>query len=124
MENIIELKNITMSFENEKVLNDDEYHTYGVEWTPEYLRFFIDGISYGTVDITAPKFKELNTDLYLDLIAGVNMTDQVAVDEDAMWPLEVCVDWIRVYQREDGSFVARTVVPETPESDNKAPAKK
>lgn len=112
------------SFENEKVLNDDEYHTYGVEWTPEYLRFFIDGISYGTVDITAPKFKELNTDLYLDLIAGVNMTDQVAVDEDAMWPLEVCVDWIRVYQREDGSFVDRTVVPEVPESDNKAPAKK
>ncbi len=102
------------SFENEKVLNDDEFHTYGVEWTPDYIRYFIDGVSYGTVEIGADKFKEFReTELYLDLTIGVNLTEQVAIDEVAMWPLDVCIDWIRVYQREGSKLTDRTAIVET-----------
>ena len=96
------------TFENGKLLNDDEYHTYGVEWTPEYVRFFIDGISYGTVEVTANKYKDLKTELYLDFMGGVNLTEQKTVDEDAMWPLDFTLDWVRVYQREGSTFTDRT----------------
>lgn len=107
------------TFENEKVLNDDEYHTYGVEWTPEYIRFFIDGVSYGTVETTASKYNDLKTEMYIDFIAGVNLTDQVAVDEEAMWPIDFCVDWVRVYQRgDDATFTDRTAV-QNDQTDNK-----
>jgi hypothetical protein len=117
------------SFEYEKVLNDDEYHTYGVEWTPDYIRYFIDGVSYGTVEIGTEKFKELReTELYLDFTMGVNLTEQVAIDEVAMWPLDVCIDWVRVYQREGSTNTDRTVIVETtPEVDkntDKKPATK
>lgn len=104
------------TFENEKVLNDDEYHTYGLEWTDEYIRFFIDGVSYGTVELTASKYDDLNTEMYLDFIAGVNLTEQEAVDEMATWPIDYCVDWVRVYQKSGSTFTDRTKAEATPES--------
>ena len=101
------------ALESEKLFNDDEYHTYGVEWTPEYVRFFVDGVSYGTVEVTPDKFKGLKTEMYLDFMGGVNMTEQVAVDEDALWPITACFDWVRVYQRPGSTFTDRTKLPVT-----------
>ncbi len=102
-----------------KLLNDEEYHTYGVEWTPTYITFYIDGKSYGTVELSAKKYNDLNTELYLDFIAGVNLTEEVAVDEVAMWPLDFEVDWVRVYQKNGGTFTDRTLInssqPTTPD---------
>ena len=101
------------ALENDKMFNDDEYHTYGVEWTPEYVRFFIDGVSYGTVEVTPDKFKGLKTEMYLDFMGGINMTEQVTVDEDAMWPIMASFDWVRVYQRPGSTFTDRTKLAET-----------
>lgn len=100
------------TLENGRLLNDDEYHTYGVEWTPEYARFFIDGVSYGTVELTASKYKDINTELYLDIFGGVNLTEQVAVDEDAAWPIDLSIDWIRVYQKSGSTYTDRTKIAE------------
>ena len=98
------------TFEFGKYLNDNDYHTYGVEWTPEYVRFFIDGAAYGTVDITSDKYKELlNNELYLDFTVGVNLTEQEVNDEMACWPIDVCIDWLKVYQREGGTYTDRTI---------------
>lgn len=101
-----------------KLINDEEYHTYGVEWTPTHITYYIDGKSYGTVEISAQKYKDLNTEMYLDFIAGVNLTEEVAVDEVAMWPLDFEVDWVRVYQKNGGTFTDRTLIntsqPTTP----------
>ena len=99
-------------FENGGLINDDTYHTYGVEWTPEYVRFFVDGVSYGTVEITANKYKGLNTEMYLDFMGGVNMTEQEVDDEIAMWPIDCQIDWVRVYQKEGGKFTDRTNLSE------------
>jgi len=38
---------------------DNEFHVYETEWTPEYLRFFIDGQEVGTVNPPAGGFWEL-----------------------------------------------------------------
>ena len=87
-----------------QVLNDGEFHTYGVEWTPEYIKFYIDGKSYGTVEATDSKFKGLDTELYPEFFVGVEMTDQLADDEAAQWPADYTIDWVRLYQKEGQSF--------------------
>lgn len=107
--------NRTGALSNGKSFVDEEYHTFGVEWTPEYIRYFIDGVSYGTVEVSSDKYKNLNTEMYLDFMCGVNLTEQVANDEVAMWPINLTVDWVRVYQRKDGVHTDRTLVVEAPE---------
>lgn len=111
--------NRTGAFEYGKLLNDDEYHTYGVEWTPEYIRFFLDGVSYGTVETTASKYDDLKTELYLDFLVGVDLTDQETIDEVSAWPIDVCVDWVRVYQRPNGISTDRTMVTVEQPADNR-----
>lgn len=37
----------------------DDFHVYALEWTPDYLRFFVDGDEIGTVTPPAGGFWEL-----------------------------------------------------------------
>ncbi len=83
----------------DRQLNNDEYHTYGVEWTDDYIRFFIDGVPYGTVETTDKKFDFLNKELYLSFFVGVELTDQATNDEAAQWPAPFDIDWVKVYQK-------------------------
>ncbi len=83
----------------DKQLNDSEYHTYGVEWTDDYIRFFIDGLPYGTIETTAKKYDYLNKELYLSLFVGVELTEQATVDEVAQWPAPYEIEWVKVYQK-------------------------
>ena len=118
--------NRTGALQNGKTFVEEEYHTFGVEWTPEYIRYFIDGVSYGTVEISSDKYKNLNTEMYLDFICGVNLTEQVANDEVAMWPINLTIDWVRVYQRKGGVHTDRTLIQESAPTTtpDKAPDKK
>ncbi len=84
---------------NGQLLNDYEYHTYGVEWTEEYIRFFIDGVPYGTVETTDKKYEDLQKEMYLSFFVGVEMTEQFTDDSQACWPIDFMVDWIRIYQK-------------------------
>ncbi len=87
------------TLEYDQELNDSEYHTYGVEWTDDYIRFFIDGKLYGTIETTDKKYDYLNKELYLSLFVGVELTDQETHDETAQWPAPFEIDWVKVYQK-------------------------
>ena len=82
-----------------KELNEEEYHTYGVEWTDNYIRFFIDGVPYGTVETTDGKHDYLNKELYLSFFTGVELTDQETNNEVAQWPASFDIEWVKVYQK-------------------------
>ena len=114
------------TLENDAVFNEHEYHTYGVEWTDKYLRFFLDGKAYGTVEITADKYKELQNELYIEFNSSVEMFDQEPDDEAAQWPADFDIDWIRLYQR-DGigslNFHNEPAAETTPDT-TKQPVKK
>lgn len=88
------------TLEDGMTFNDEEYHTYGVEWTEKYLRFFLDGKPYGTVELTDEKYKELSKELYIEFSTSVEMFDQEPDDESAQWPTEFDIDWIRLYQKD------------------------
>lgn len=87
-----------------KVFYDDEYHTYGIEWTESYIRYYIDGESYGTVEITDGKYKDLKKEMYIMFITNVSMTEDFVDDEQANWPTYYDIDWIRLYQRDGGTY--------------------
>ena len=87
-----------------QLLSDAEFHTYGMEWTEEYIKFFIDGVPYGTVETTDDKYKDLQKELYLSFFVGVEMTDQAVIDEIAQWPHDFTIDWVRIYQKEGATM--------------------
>lgn len=97
------------TLESGQVLNGEDYHTFGVEWDEDHIRYFIDGVPYGMVEITDGKYELLKKELYLSFFIGVEMTPEKTNDECAQWPLDFDVDWVRVYQREGSTVNFGTV---------------
>lgn len=84
----------------------EEFHTYGVEWSPQEYIFYIDGVetgrtSYGGVSQNAE---------WLILSIEVSGRDGVAngdnhgtgyIEKNKQWPAEFIVDYVRAYQYND-----------------------
>ena len=76
------------------------YHVYSIEWTPTYIRWFVDGTKYHEIDITngtggTEEFQKPFF-LLLNLAVGGNWPGQT-VDESKL-PATMNVDYVRVYQ--------------------------
>lgn len=70
-----------------------EYHTYGIEWTPEKLNFYYDGQYYRSINYS-PQY-EMGIILSIYQNAGWSTGDK---ESGADWPKEMLVDYIRVYK--------------------------
>lgn len=84
-------------------LNND-YHLFRLSWTPTFLRAYLDGVEYWTMDISAgesldqeefhrPYFMLVN--LAVGGINFVQITDPGQIT--APLPAQLLVDWIRLY---------------------------
>ncbi len=87
----------------------NQFHTYALEWEPGEIRWYIDGILYQTQNnwytkgddgeekyaFPAPFDKEFY--LMLNLAIGGNFDGNV-VPEDSMFPAQMEVDYVRVYE--------------------------
>ncbi|TWT86204.1 Beta-glucanase precursor [Pseudobythopirellula maris] len=79
---------------------DQGFHTYAVDWTPSYLRFYVDGVNHYTVhdeDIggflsgsTQPMRLVINTAVGGDFLPNPNAS--------TVWPQEFRVDSVRVFE--------------------------
>ena len=78
------------------------YHTYGLEWSPSLLKFYIDGTNYYTV-VTSMLDEEydgiFNQDYFLLLgnIIYTNQSGEITAD-DAL--PRMSVDYVRLYQKD------------------------
>ena len=80
------------------------FHVYRMEWTPNYVSTYIDGIWIWTIDISDPasfsgeEFHEPHF-LLMNLAVGGNYTGITGESTNitAPFPAEYKVDWIRVY---------------------------
>jgi len=87
------------------VLKDpyDEFHVYAIEWTPEKIDFMVDGKVYYNVVNEHLTDKEWPFDqpfyLILNIAIGGNWGGKKGID-DSIFPVEMHVDWVRVYQKE------------------------
>lgn len=99
--------------------SSNEYHTYAMEWTPEYIKMYFDGTSYGTINANA-NFSKIDTEgseipgfgdpLYILLNSHVFtpglqerkpefVRDEWLVENyTGEFPIDYTVDYIRIYQ--------------------------
>ena len=91
-------------------VNDDDYHTYGVEWTKTYMKCYVDGRLYYTfteniptepVDMMILLTLEYQKNLW-DPDQGDGRTEGPFVSDDAEQRVmsQAYVDFVRVYKKE------------------------
>ena len=88
----------------------DEYHTFGMEWTEDILKWFVDGkqvFSYARkTDLTDDKATAqwpFDQPFYLILNQSVG-NGGWAANPDQNFEYETKFDWVRVYQKEGGDI--------------------
>ena len=90
---------------------NDEYHTYGFEWTPTELKMYVDGTHYNTFDITKsydlcedmsgfhdPLFIIFNNHLFTP---ESSYKPNLITGNEGVLPMAYEIDWFRVYQSKD-----------------------
>lgn len=81
---------------------EGEFHTYAMEWTPEYIQTYVDGKKqlYYKDPGTGKRDWPYNTPFYpiLNLAWGGDWGGSQGVDESAL-PVSMRVDYIRVWQK-------------------------
>ena len=88
-----------------------QYHDYSIEWTPNYIKWFVDDTEYAKYDITngingtAPFHKPFF--ILLNLAVGGNWPK--SPDSSTEFPAKMYVDYVRVYnQHSDSSSVIKS----------------
>lgn len=88
-------------YSHEQVLNlgystSDDYHTYGFEWTPDYMRYYVDGKQVGHDFTNKSAIKEASG-MYMILNLAIDGWDGKP-DNSTQWPAEFCIDYVRAWQ--------------------------
>lgn len=89
---------------------NNEYHLYGLGWTPDELYFTVDGKIYQRYDLTNdfgdrgdgmdgfrdPAYIIFNNFIFTDNSSWKNPP----VNDKTKWPITYKIDWIRLYQKD------------------------
>ena len=79
----------------------DDFHTYAIEWEPDQIRWYYDDVQYHTVSRTDVGDREWVFDqpffFILNLAVGGQLPGPVGLD--TVFPAQLYVDYVRVYQR-------------------------
>ncbi len=79
------------------------YHTFTIEWQPNLIEWYVDGILYHTAtpgDV-APNEWVFNDPVFLLFNLAIGGNFGGAVSEDLTMPQEMVIDYVRVYQGPD-----------------------
>lgn len=81
---------------------EEAFHEYALEWTESSINWYVDGEQYSTFTNEQATYKEWPFDkpfhLILNIAVGGNWGGSQGVD-DSIWPQQMVVDYVRVYQR-------------------------
>lgn len=79
----------------------DDFHTYAIEWGPDQIDWFFDGVKYHTVTRSDVGEREWVFDhpffLLLNLAVGGQLPGPVGLD--TVFPTQFLVDYVRVFQK-------------------------
>ncbi|NDV61212.1 glycoside hydrolase family 16 protein [Puniceicoccales bacterium CK1056] len=92
-------------------LVSDNYHTFTVDWQPNLIRWYVDGILYHTATPDTigstrggPKEWVFDKPHFLILNVAIGGTFGGELDPTLEFPLEMQVDYVRVYEFDYGIF--------------------
>lgn len=80
----------------------DDFHTFGVEWQPNVLRFYVDGVLYETrtpADLPSGTSWVFDHPFFIILNVAVGGAWPGNPDATTVFPQQMLVDYVRVYQR-------------------------
>jgi beta-glucanase (GH16 family) len=79
----------------------DDFHIFAVEWDPSLIRFFVDEEEYHAVRSTEvpPGKWVFNNEFFMILNLAVGGTLGGPVGPDTVFPAEVLVDYVRIFER-------------------------
>src|SRR6266446_206717 len=80
----------------------DDFHTFAVEWEPNVVRFYVDGLLYKTrtpADLPAGKSWVFDHPFFIILNVAVGGGFPGNPDATTVFPQRMVVDYVRVYQR-------------------------
>ena len=82
---------------------ESEFHNYSIIWDEEEIRWFVDDVQYHSFENERKSFREWPFDkrfyLIMNIAVGGNWGGLHGVDTD-IWPQQMVVDYVRVYQKE------------------------
>ncbi len=80
----------------------EAFHTYSLEWTPEYIAWAVDGKEYSRFENPHETYRQWPFDqpfhLIFNIAVGGNWGGARGIDKD-IWPQQMEIDYVRVYQR-------------------------
>lgn len=83
---------------------EHRFHRYSIEWTPDAITWFVDDEQYAIFKNRGQTYREWPFDqpfhLILNIAVGGNWGGQEGID-DTIWPQEMVVDYVRVYQQKE-----------------------
>ncbi|QDP42265.1 glycoside hydrolase family 16 protein [Radiobacillus deserti] len=71
-----------------------DYHTFGIEWTPDSITWFIDGVERFKSEVSVP-----NERMYLYLNTAVGGIWPGDPDHTTVFPVQFDIDYVRVYEK-------------------------
>jgi beta-glucosidase len=79
----------------------DDYHVFGIEWEPDVIRWYVDGELFNTVTPESLYGHEwvFDHDFFLIINVAVGGYWPGNPDKTTVFPQQMLIDWIRVYQR-------------------------
>lgn len=77
----------------------DEFHTFGCEWTEEYVAYYVDGVLSCKYEKDATIFEEINNeDMYLLVTLAIGGSDEAIADiANTEFPAQMAIDYVRYY---------------------------
>lgn len=88
-------------FETDEFEPPEDFHVYAAEWTPERIRFFLDGERYGSFAVSQAGQGESNPfhqPFFLMISLALGGTWGGPIDSSAL-PQQLRVDYVRIYQK-------------------------
>ena len=77
-------------------LFSDDYHTYGIDWTPTNITWHVDGVAYRATSYS-DDMKEFQRGFYLLMNLAVGGEWPGYPDASSVFPMRMFVDYVRVY---------------------------
>jgi beta-glucanase (GH16 family) len=89
---------ITKPYELTNDRFDTDFHIFGVEWGPNYINYYVDGVLYNQItpeDVTGEWV--FNHDFYIIINLAVGGNYAGAPNATTVFPQEMLVDYVKVY---------------------------
>lgn len=80
-----------------------DYHTFTIEWQPDLIEWYVDGILYHTAEPSdvSPNPWVFNDPVFLLFNLAIGGNFGGTVSEDLTFPQSMAIDYVRVYQADD-----------------------